>query len=179
MRTETWAFDVYLQAGRSSCLQFACGSVWQQVLSGTQLEDICQNRKSEIFCLSFLGHSKFSLMFVEGTHQTEKSMQLINCCVRVIGSLATLLLSCLQGLGLNAKDLTRLSWLSSGKEQLQRELEGGFHPSVRAPGDSCLHPLPINTQCLVSSSGKSFLCFSHLRSTPDSSQDKAGIPRSA
>lgn len=134
MRTETRACDVHVQAGRSSCLRFACGSVWQQVLSGTPLEDICQKRKSEIFRLSFLGHAKFSLVLVEGMHQTEKSLQLINCCVRVIGSLATQLLSCLQGLGLNAKDLTRLSWLSSGKEQLQRELEDGFHPSVRAPG---------------------------------------------
>lgn len=72
-----------------------------------RLEGICQKKKSnsEIFCPSFLGYSKFSLMLVEGKHQTEKSLQLINCCAGVIGSLATQLLNCLQGLGLNAKKL--------------------------------------------------------------------------
>lgn len=136
------------RAGRQGLMPPVC----LQLLSGTGLEGICQKkrRKSEIFCLSFLCHSKFSLMLVEGRHQTEKSLQLINCCGGVIGSLAIQLLNCLQGLGWNAKDFTLFSSLSFGKEQLQSGAGGWFSPcceSIRGTPASILSPSAPSASC--------------------------------
>lgn len=151
MRVETWACDAHVQAGphASVCPQQCLPASTFRRTVRRHLPKKTKKRKSEIFCLLFLGHSKFSLMVVEGKHQTEKSLLLINCCVWMIRSLV-IQLNCLQGLGLNAKGLTRLSWLSFGREQLQRGAGGWFSPcceSSRGIPASILSPSASSAPC--------------------------------